>query len=206
MVKTLTLSLLILLTMSTGAIISCTKTGPAGPAGATGATGATGAAGATGAPGAPGTPGANSADSVQYSQWMTLNMVESVDLSGDSIYIDTILAPAITANIISQGTVLGYLYVPNNLVAGDSSVLNVDDANISLLNQEVGPGEILLWSFSDVNYSGYKYRYVIIPGHIAVTGSSGAVHDYTTDELRSMNYSSLSGLLHIPAKGSLLKR
>lgn len=210
MVKNLQLPLLILLVMSFGTIISCTKTGPVGPAGDTGATGAAGANGATGAPGAPGapgTPGANSADSVQYSPWITLSMVETVDLNGDSIYIDTIPAPAVTSDIIAQGTVLGYIYAPTNLAAGDSSILNVDDANLSLLNQFVSLGQIVLYSYSFMNYSGYKYRYVIIPGHIPVGTSSGdGVHTYTNDQFKTMNYSTLSNLFHIPTKGSLLKQ
>ena len=50
------------------------------------------------------------------------------------------------ATIISQGKYWAVLvYVPNNLVAGDSSILNVDNANISLLGQlNHAPGEIIL--------------------------------------------------------------
>ena len=174
--------------------VSCSKTGPTGPAGATGAAGSNGANGAIGATGP---------DSVQYSPWITVQMESSLDIYGNAIFIDTIQASAVTSAIINQGAVLGYLYSPTLLAAGDSTISSVDNAFINFLAELPKPGMIILYSSND--YSGYQYRYVLVPGKISVSSSSGQVNSYTPAQLRTMNYSTLSGALSIPAKGNSLK-
>jgi len=182
-------------------ISSCSKTGPAGAtgpagsAGTAGTNGTPGAAGPAGATGATGAKGDTGPDSVQYSPWITLNPVGGFDKTGHAIYVATIQAPAITAAILSSGTVTGYLYMPDDLVVGDSTIIGADN----FLNVVVNEGKITIWNYYD--FSGYKYRYVVIPGKIAVTNAAGQVTTYTADQLKSMEYSKLTTLLHIPAKG-----
>jgi hypothetical protein len=173
-------------------MVSCTKTGPAGAAGATGATGATGAAGP---------------DSVQYSPWITLvTQGRSVDMFNDSIYIDTITAPAVTSSVLSSGAVIGYLYTLNPLT-GDSAILNVDDEQLVALVQVPEAGKIVLYWFpyADVDYTGYKYRYVIIPGNIETTSTSGTSPlSYNPGQLKTMTYPDLDGILKMRTSGNLM--
>jgi hypothetical protein len=127
-----------------------------------------------------------------------------VDEFGSAIWIDSIAAPAITDSILTTGAVIGYFISPTYLSNGDSTIVNVDNSDVSFLIQIVKPGLIILYSYVQ-DYSGYSYRYVIIPGKIAISSSSGDVESYTAGQLKSMDYSTLSGLLHIPAKGMFLK-
>jgi hypothetical protein len=171
------LRLLSLLALATGfaTIIGCKKgdTGPAGPAGP---------------------------DSVQYSAWKTLAMTYTAkDSNGDSVFTETITAPAITQAILAKGSVLGYLVVSDPL-SGDSSIISASLA----FNEFFAVGKIDLVSYG-VDFSGYDYRYVIIPGKIATSSISGSIKTYTIDQLKAMNYSTLTGVLNIPAKGSSLK-
>src|SRR5271154_6028675 len=91
-------------------IMSCSK-GSAGPAGAAGANGTNGSNGSNGSNGANGTNGTNGTDSVLHSAWIPLAMtVDTFTNNGtpDSIFVDTLLTPAITQAIIDSGVVLSY--------------------------------------------------------------------------------------------------
>jgi hypothetical protein len=139
-------------------------------------------------------------DSVQYSAWKALAMTYAgKDSNGDSVFTQTIAAAAITSAIVNKGSVIGYLLVEDPLT-GDSSVINA-----SLAFQEfVGVGKIDLLSYG-TDWTGYDYRYVIIPGKIVTTGASGSAKTYTGAQLDQLDYSTLSNILKIPATGSSLK-
>lgn len=78
---------------------------------------------------------------------------------------------------------------------GNSSIVNATLA----LNEYFLVGKIDLVAYGS-DPSGLDYRYVIIPGKISVNNASGAVHTYTPAELSQLNYTTLTGLLNIPAK------
>jgi hypothetical protein len=134
-------------------------------------------------------------DSVMYSSWITLNMTGTTTSAGDSVYYQSITAKAITSDALNKGSVIGYLLV-NDPLTGDSSVINA-----SLAFEEhflVGSITIL----SSVTYTDYQYRYVVVPSRVAVTSSNGQVQTYTSQQMSLMDYSTLTGLLHVPATGS----
>src|SRR5579862_5160036 len=169
------------------AMISCSKgsAGPAGPAGATGA------AGANGANGTNGTNGTNGPDSVLHSPWITLvTTVDTFTNNGmpDSIFVDTLAAPAITQAILDSGLVLGYM---QNLFANDSSIVNVIDYS-GYIDAYYKVGFIDFTAQSDI--SGAKFRYVVIPGSILT--QSAAFKNYTKSEIRSMDFSTATKLVN----------
>jgi hypothetical protein len=167
-VRNLTL-LTVLAIIGVGSVMmtGCSKgnTGPAGPAGP---------------------------DSVQYSGWNTLAMNFNAT---DSAYEETVQASGITSAVLNQGSVMGFLLVPDPST-GDSSVINADVAMV----QYFAVGHILLQS--EVDYTSNLYRYVIVPSKISTTDVSGTLHTYTASQMKQMTYSDLTKILAIPAKGS----
>lgn len=136
-------------------------------------------------------------DSVMYSNWITLSMTGDVDQStGDSIYYQSITAASITSKVLNQGSVIGYLmlYAP---LSGDSSIVN----GALPFQEYFSVGKIEILSYSG-DWSGAKYRYVIIPAKVTVNGGDGSVQTYTREQMKSMDYSTLTSLLHVPATGS----
>ncbi len=135
-------------------------------------------------------------DSVMYSNWITLSMTGAKDqTSGDSVYYQSITAKAITADILNKGSVIGYLLVSDPL-SNDSSIINASLA----LEEHFVVGSISL--LSPTTYTGFLYRYVVVPSKVAVTGSNGSVKTYTSKEMSQMDYSTLTGLLKVPSQGS----
>ena len=129
------------------ALSMCSKQGPAG---ATGATGPQGPAGPKGAKGDTGTA------NVMYSKWDSA-------FSGTSAVWSV---PAITQGILDSGTVL--VYVDQN---GYVYPLPYDNVNGSgfYINDLLRPGQISLYCASGYNLNQFKFRYVIIPGGVAVS-------------------------------------
>jgi hypothetical protein len=173
---------------------ACSKTGPAGAAGATGATGATGPQGPSGT------------DSGMYSAWIPISMTMTLDTVGDTAWVDTVSASALTGFVLDQYVVVGYIQSVD--AAGDTTIVNA----ASLLDETFGTGYIELYSDAPgidatqgYNYTGYNYRYMIIPADIQITSSSGVKVTYTRAQLEKMDYPTLTALFHIPSKGSFLK-
>lgn|GEM_PF-386973 len=192
--KNLNVSIYALLVIGLIAMVSCTKTGPAGAAGATGASGATGATGAAGP------------DSVQYSPWITLVTEARVfdPYYSDTVLVDTITAPGITSSVLSSGAVIGYLYAATYDPAGDSTIINVDNTNLVEIAQLPEVGKIVLYWFPNDDYTGYQYRYVIIPGNIETTSTSGMrPTSYNPGQLKTMTYPDLDGILKMRTSGNL---
>src|SRR5882762_2315937 len=103
-------------------------------------------------------------DSVLYSSWITLKMIsQGVDNDvtsptyGYEIFAEEITAPAITQNVINKGVILTYLQGVDN--AQDTTILNAE----GLLTEFFYKGKIELSSVG-INYSGLRFRYVVIPG------------------------------------------
>lgn len=161
-------------------MISCSK-GSAGPAGAAGAAGAVGPAGP---------------DSVQYSGWITLSTPFAYMSGTDSVFGGSVTAASITSSVLTQDAIVGYVLVPDP-VTGDSSIINAATA----FQEFFTVGYIDMLS-TDFNWTGYSYRYVIIPTKISITNASGSVQTYTSDQMKKMDYTTITKLLGIPAKGS----
>jgi hypothetical protein len=189
-VKNLTFYSFLMLTAFVFMMTACSK-GAAGPAGP---------AGADGADGAPGT------DSIQYSTWTPLSMSPLIDVNSDTSYTDTLIAASLTTAVLDQGAVIGYLqFLDNN---NDTIIVNAS----TLISEAYGTGFIELYSGAPMasnsagfDYSGYNYRYMVVPASIAVTSTTGSIKTYTRDQLKTMSYSTLTHLFNIPSKGSSLK-
>jgi hypothetical protein len=173
------------------AIFSCSK-GPAGPAGATGASGAAGASGSNGANGANGANGTNGTDSVLHSAWITLTTTVDTFTTGggtpDSVFLDTLVTPAITQAVLDSGVILSYV---QNLFNNDGSIVNVLDY-AGYLEVTYRAGEIDIAVMSDI--SGSQFRYVIIPG--SILAQSAAFKDYTKQEIRKMDFATATRLVN----------
>ena len=121
-------------------------------------------------------------DSVVHSNWITLNMTKTVSAPGDTIYSQSLSAPAITQRILDSGIILTYLsFVDNN------GVTNVFSASAYFAYEGFSPGAIDLISFND--YSQSQYRYVVVPGTIAGGNIvSGPAKGLTKQQLQHMSY------------------
>jgi hypothetical protein len=149
------------------ALASCSK----GSNGATGATGATGPAGP---------------DSVLHSAWIALAMTLSVS-SGDSTYTQNISASAITQNILDSGMVISYLEVIDN--NGNSLVENA----ASILEVEYVVGAINVFGYGTYgDYSGYGFRYVIIPGTIL---TNSVLKGMSKAQIQNLSYDKLNAIV-----------
>jgi hypothetical protein len=132
-------------------------------------------------------------DSVLYSAWITL--AQTPTDAGDTIYTQTISASGITQAVIDKGLVLTYIQDPNT-----GTIYNSSDGIVGLY-PGFAVGKINLVSYY-VTYTGFKFRYVIIPGKISTSSTSGTI---TTQQIKTMSYQEVSNLLKIPATGSSLK-
>ncbi len=138
--------------------LACSKgdTGPAGPQGPAGP------------------------DSVIHSAWISLKTVYSTT---DSVWEQTITAPAITQKILDSGIIITYVSFKDN-----TNTTNVFVATPYFLSEVFTPGEIFL--ATSVDFTGINYRYVIIAGTVtAGTITSGPAKGLTVSELRNMSYS-----------------
>ena len=170
-------------------LVSCQK-GEVGPAGPAGPAGADGANGADGAPGP---------DSVLYSNWMPMNMSETIDINSDTTYSQNFTANAITSDILNAGTILTYLQgVDGN---GNPFIFNAATA----LTESYYVGNIFVASLppapshsAGFNYAGYNYRFIVIPGAIATTAFKGM----TPQQIRTASYPVVAKVLNLPAAQS----
>lgn len=136
-------------------------------------------------------------DSVYYSNWKALSTSKVYDqTTGDSAYAGTVTAPLITSRTMNTGIVIGYILLKDPLT-GDSSAINA----INYMQEYFTPGYIDILSFAG-DLTGIPYRYVIIPSKVVVTGSDGKVQTYSSAQMNQMDYTTLTGLLNIPTKGS----
>ena len=103
-------------------------------------------------------------------------------------------AASITKTLLANSTIIGYLQVADPL-SGDTSIVNAALA----MEEFYYVGNISLLSGAD--YSGFPYRYVIVPGNVQVTNANGTVQHYTAEQLKTMDYGTLTKILRIPARG-----
>ena len=124
----------------------CTKEGSAGP---TGPQGPPGAAGQQGPNGDPGTA------NVMYSAWDSGFSGTSADWS----------TPAINAGVLDSSVVL--VYVRQNSFVYQVPYDNVNGSGF-FINDLLGVGNIFLFCNASYNLNQVGFRYVIIPGGLAI--------------------------------------
>ncbi len=159
-------SLLALATIIIIGLTSCSKgdTGPAGPAGPAGP------------------------DSVMYSDWITLNFTFN---NTDSLYEQTIAAPAITQGVLDSGLVVSYIQYTDQST-GEVHIQSIASLG-SLIWDDYSLGKVNM--FANINLSTYLYRYVVIRGTTKVNGTVNKVKGYTPSELKAMSYEQLQKVL-----------
>jgi len=142
------------------------KAGDPGPKGDTGATGPAGPTGATGPQGPTGTA------NVQYSPWI------STSFSGSgTLYTGTITAPPITQAVLDKADVRVYWSEGGRVLSLPYS--ETFGATTYTVHQRIYIGRIELRA--SYALSSQQFRYVIIPGAVAVGGRLAAI-DYTDYE------------------------
>lgn len=127
-------------------------------------------------------------DSVLYSAWQSFNMkYEGLDNNNDSVYDQTISASAVTQSILDKGSVL--VYVSD----GNGDYADASNAGFSVI---LAVGQIYISTYGSVP-SSYQWRYVVVPGTIATTSSSGSVKTYTPSQLKALSYKEASAILKL---------
>ena len=127
-------------------------------------------------------------DSVLYSAWQPFSMkFEGLDNNSDSVYDQTTTAAAITQSVLDKGTVLTYIS------DGNGDYTDAVNAGFSVI---LGVGSIYISTYGSVP-SNFTWRYVVIPGTVATTSSSGSLQTYTPSQLKTMSYVAVSGILGI---------
>jgi hypothetical protein len=139
--------------------------------------------GQTGATGPQGVPGSAN---VQYSNWNALSMSYS---NTDSLYEQTIVADSITQPILDSGIVLTYMKITNS-ANSQTIIVNAD----KYIEQLLSVGKISLYAPFD--YSGYYFRYVIIPGGVPA-GRLASGSRYSRAQLEAMSYEEVMKLFEL---------
>ncbi|MGJ7033780.1 hypothetical protein [Niabella hirudinis] len=184
--------------------------GQTGAQGAQGQTGATGSTGATGQQGTTGAQGPAGTANVQYSDWFTPSTYAVSPHFGIYEFVFDKAAPAITQAILDKGTVLVYgklngyntslwpanqtAQLPINILYQIGTATNTDTWSaiatvgnlriklVSSMNAYSSSGEIS---------PAHAFRYVIIPGSVAIALANGR-------SINSLSYAQLCGTLNIP--------
>lgn len=142
------------------------------------------------------------ADSVLYSKWVPLNLQLTTPVA-DSDYEQVISASAITAQVLNTSAINVY---GNYSGSGGTAIALVQDYYIyptyttgSIILDAFGSGALVAQQYID------SVRYVIIPAKVAVTDANGNVQTYSGQQLKNMDYGTLSKVLNIPSRGSNFK-
>jgi len=157
-------------------LTNCTKEGPEGPQGQPGPAGPAGPQGQPGTPGAPGSPGTAN---VFYSDWITIRLSAT---NQPDIFVQTINAPSITADVENSGAVLMYYQFANF----------VYPLPLNPLWYNFQAGRLMLYA-SNNTPNGEKVRYVVIPGSQKMSLAPNG---------KALPYTQLLSQLKIPASGT----
>ena len=115
---------------------------------------------------------------VKYSSWNELSMSF---VFSDSLYEQTIKADSITQGVLDSGVVMTYMKYVNS--SNQTTVVNAE----TYMGVEFNLGKINL--YSNYDFSGFSFRYVIIPGGVKAGQRSGsAISGYTKEQLKNMSY------------------
>jgi hypothetical protein len=104
-------------------------------------------------------------------------MTATSDSEFGTYYVDTIAVPAITASVIANDAISGYIYYPTEF--GDSSWLSINQRYYFFIDQYVEPGKIIVDCLGEFttggDITGFKYRFVIVPGSLATSNSMNSI-------------------------------
>jgi len=133
---------------------------------------------------------------VYYSEWIT--PTTWLGTSGDW-YFD-VKAPDLTADLVENGVVLGYVWLAGDLY--DSSSVRPLPAyavgtNWSFLIHEYGNIEFTSDMISKPLTTGNNFRFIAIPGNVKTLKSASLINK-SEQELRSMSYKDVCKLYNIP--------
>ena len=127
-------------------------------------------------------------DSIYYSPWTTLAMQFN---STDSAYEESISASGLTQNVLSTGAILGYV----GIVTGTADTATEQGSEFFAQAFDLGQIEL----FSGQDFSGYLYRYVIIPGTVL---QSTSLANLTKTQLQHMSFSDVQKAVNASATKS----
>jgi len=132
---------------------------------------------------------------VYYSDWVS----PSAWLGGSGDWYFDVNAPDLTANIVENGVVLGYVWLAGDLYGG-STVRPLPayavGANWSFLVHQYGSIEFTSDMTTAPLTTGNKFRFIAIPGTIT-TLKSAALNNRSIQDLKSMSYKDVCKLLKI---------
>ena len=166
----------------------CTKQGPEGPAGPQGQPGQNGNPGPQGPPGPQGETGNTT---VFYSDWITVRLSAT---SEPNLFVQSINASSITADIFNKGAVLMFYQFANFVYPLPLKPL--------WFNYEAG--RILLYS-EDTSPNGNKVRFVVLPGSQRVGFvPNPSLPGMSNEGLATIPYEALASQLAIPRSGTNL--
>ncbi len=164
--------ILIVASVLTLGMISCSKKGDTGPTGATGPVGPTGP------------------DSVVYSNWINLSFTYNAT---DSAYVDTLAASSLTKAILDSGVILTYMNFPET--NGTFHVVPMSALASDGLIENYSVGAINIKSFVG-DLTGYQYRYVTIPGSkVAGNSANKSYKRYSVAELKAMPFTQVQKIV-----------
>jgi len=133
---------------------------------------------------------------VYYSEWVTPSAW--LGASGDW-YFD-VSAPDLTADIVENGVVLGYVWLADDLYDGTTVrplPAYAIGANWSFLVHQYESIEFTSDMNSKPVTTGNKFRFIAIPGTLT-TLKSAKLNNKSAQDLRSMSYKDICKLLNIP--------
>jgi hypothetical protein len=136
-------------------------------------------------------------DSVYSSGWLNIVMTVETDQNGDTAYTQTFDNSGITAAVVNDGIVLSYIgFSSTSGPTTDTIAEQALEYNV-LTNFQVGSVNIESFppdegGFGDLSTAstGLFYRYVIVPGTVLATTG------LTRQQLKSMNYTEVTKVLH----------
>jgi hypothetical protein len=141
-----------------------------------------------------------SGDTVYYSAWISL-APSFVTNGTDSAFVQTLTASHITQSVLDHGTITSWIEFP-----GENQVFNPTD--FGLLPSYGLDSVNLFASYAAGDYTDVLFRYVIIPGTIAVASSANGAQSGTgrtfnsPAAIKSMTYAELVKAYNIPANGA----
>jgi hypothetical protein len=132
---------------------------------------------------------------VYYSEWVTPSAWSGA--TGDWFF--DLNAPDLTAGIVENGVVLGYVWLSGDLYEGTAVrplPAYAVGANWSFLIHQYGSIQFTSDMISTPLTSGNKFRFIAIPGTIT-TLKSALLKDKSEQELRNMTYKDVCNLYNI---------
>jgi hypothetical protein len=187
--------LLLVLSVFSFVIISCSKEGPEGPPGPPGVQG----------PG--GSPGTSGTANVIYSAWHVLaNAWRDTTIAGSAMKVNDEAVTSLTATVISQGVVLAYLRISG--AAYPLPFTNYIAATVAGTWSYIPQSGRMFYTLFLHNNTApaappatNEYRWIVIPGGVLggrLVNGQPTYSGYTLDQLAAMTYEEVCNIFAIP--------